>query len=53
MASRQAVTDEPVRVTDAELIVDRLRALVREHPADAVPVIEVAELARILGIEAP
>jgi hypothetical protein len=37
----------------AEWTLDRLRALVREHPASEVPVIELAELARILGMEPP
>jgi hypothetical protein len=27
---------------------DRLRARIREHPADQVPVIEIGELVRIL-----
>jgi hypothetical protein len=38
-------------VSDAELILERLRALVREHPDTEVPVVELAELRRILGME--
>lgn len=40
-------------MTDDELTLARLRALVREHPADAVPMVSLAELAAILGVEVP
>jgi hypothetical protein len=35
-------------VLDTEFKLDRLRSLIREHPADQVPVIEIKELVRIL-----
>lgn len=38
---------------DELLRLERARALVREHPADAVPVVDLDELAAILGVEPP
>ncbi len=38
-------------VADMRQLVARLEALVREHPEDAVPMVGVPELRRILGME--
>jgi hypothetical protein len=38
------------RLEDVEFVLARVRALVAEHPVDAVPVIEVGELRRVLGM---